>query len=117
VHAFPMRWRGGPLGGLNLFSKADVRFDDTEREIAQNFADLAALAVLRPLEHRSAASVERSVTAALEGRIVVEQAKGVLAHRLGVDMSSAYDELVRQARESGVDVTSAARSLVDRTAR
>jgi GAF domain-containing protein len=114
VHAFPLRWRGGPIGGLNLFSSSDARFDDTEQEIAQNFADLAALAVLRPLEPRSADTVERSLRAALEGRVVIEQAKGVLAHRLGVDMSDAYDDLVRQARDAGTDVTTAARALVDR---
>jgi GAF domain-containing protein len=114
VHAFPLRWRGGPIGGLNLFSNADVRLDGTEQDIAQNFADLAALAVLRPIEPRSEATVERSVSAALEGRVVVEQAKGVLAHRLGSEMSDAYDELVRLARHAGTDVTTAARKLVDR---
>jgi GAF domain-containing protein len=117
VHAFPLRWRGGPIGGLNLFSNADVMLDGTEREIAQNFADLAALAVLRPLEPRSADTVERSLLAALEGRVVVEQAKGVLAHRLGVEMSDAYDELLRRARDAGTDVTTAARELVDRVSR
>jgi GAF domain-containing protein len=114
VHAFPLRWRGGPMGGLNLFSRAQRLLDAAEREIAQNFADLAALAVLRPIEPRSEATVERSVSAALEGRVVVEQAKGVLAHRLGFEMSDAYDELVRRARDAGTDVTTAARELVDR---
>lgn len=113
VHALPLSWRGTTLGGLNLFSVGEADLGELEAEVAQNFADLATLAVLRPVHASSAAEVERSIDSALEGRVVVEQAKGVLAYSLGLDMGAAYEELVRRARSEGTDVTRAARDLIE----
>jgi transcriptional regulator with GAF, ATPase, and Fis domain len=101
VHACPLTWQDGVLGGLNLFRRAALAPGEDEVRTAQAFADMLTLAVVRPerLAHRD---VDRRVERALEGRVAIEQAKGVLAHQLGVDMASAYEELIgRSAREGG----------------
>ena len=51
---------------------------------------------------------------AVSSRAVIEQAKGVLAHQLGADMSSAFDELLDTARRSGASLTATAVEVVKR---
>ena len=97
VHAFPMIWRGRALGGLNLFSTGADELGVASAVLAQNFADFATLAILQP-EAVADEVVEERMSAALEGRVVIEQAKGVIAHLQGLDMAASYDELVNLAR-------------------
>jgi hypothetical protein len=110
VDAFPLRWRGAALGGLNVFweTPAGRHIDPT---VGQAFADVATLAII----HTVPVSTEQAVARlhdALSSRAVVEQAKGVIAHVDDLDMSAAYDALVRRAEESGETLTQAARRVV-----
>lgn len=54
---------------------------------------------------------------ALEGRVVVEQAKGVLAYQLDIDMAAAYDELLRRSERDGTSLTAAAAATIDEARR
>lgn len=116
VHAYPVSWRGGVLGGINLF-RHDERPDDTqETATARSFADMAALVLLQPErleQHDVADRLER----ALAGRVIVEQAKGVLAHRLGIDMETAYTTLVDRAAQDGSALSATARTVVEQAYR
>jgi hypothetical protein len=109
VHAYPMHWRGQAIGGLNLFVRNGVTPD---LELGQMFADLATLAVLQANEVSSDELVAR-LHDAVSSRTVIEQAKGVLAQRLGTDMNAAYSELLAAARGSGQNLTAAAVDVVE----
>jgi GAF domain-containing protein len=111
VHAFPMVWHGKPLGGLNVFSEEPVPLGTVPRQLAQNFADVATLALAQPGVLEDDELGER-ISAALEGRVVIEQAKGVLAHLLGVDSASAYDHLLRRAVDTGSTLSATAREVI-----
>jgi transcriptional regulator with GAF, ATPase, and Fis domain len=111
VHAFPMHWREHVIGGLNLFSVAAQELTEPSRQLAQSFADLATLALVQPLG-LGADDLAQRVTDALEGRVVVEQAKGVLAFQLSVDVADAYDELVRRSVQDGADLGQTARNVI-----
>ena len=113
VHALPMRWRGGALGGLNLFSSSDAPLDDDRAAVAQAFADFAGLTLLQPAP---LPEMVGQVTAALNGRVVVERAKGALAYRGDLEMEAAYDELRARAHRAGVTLTDAARAVLDEAA-
>lgn len=116
VHAVPLRWRGEPLGGLNLF---DVRARPVEGEravLAQAFADLATVAIVRS-GHVDMRAASLSVRRALEGRTVIERAKGVLAFTRSVDMAAAYDELVHLTEESGSTLSETAADVIGRAQR
>lgn len=110
VHAFPLHWRGGPIGGLNVFLQADSLPDEEARDLGQLFADVATLAVVRPdlATDRVPARIHEAVTA----RAAVEQAKGVLAYQHGIDPGAAYDELVARAHRSGQSLTEAANDVL-----
>ncbi|MFD6164405.1 GAF and ANTAR domain-containing protein [Oerskovia sp. NPDC060287] len=111
VYAFPLRWHGLTIGGLNLFAATEAPLDDSARQLAQTFADVAALVIVQPVQVDQV-DLLASLRRALEGRVVVEQAKGVLAYQLGVDMAAAYDELVRRADQDGLSLTETAAATV-----
>ncbi len=112
VHAFPLVWHGRPLGGLNLFGDEARALDDEETVTARSFADMATLVIAQP-ERLDQGVVMRRLTDALEGRVVVERAKGVLFHQLGIDMEGAYDALVERSAREGTSLSATARDVVE----
>lgn len=108
VQAFPMRWQGTVLGGLNVFYRTAEVADEVTGQL---LADVATLVVARavPLHPEQ---VEENLRAALAGRIVVEQAKGVLAYQRGTDPDEAFDELRRRARAVGSTLSGTAQQVV-----
>lgn len=108
VHAYPMHWRGTAIGGLNIFVDSDTSPD---LELGQMFADLVTLAVLQANDISADQLVAR-IHEAVSSRAVIEQAKGVLAHRLQADMHIAFTELLAHARQTGQSLTAAAAAVV-----
>lgn len=111
VHVFPMHWRGHAIGGLNLFAVAEEELSAASGVLAQSFADFATLAIVQPVALADDDLTER-ITAALEGRVVIEQAKGVLAFQLGLDMAAAYDELLSRTAANGTTLAQVAENVV-----
>jgi transcriptional regulator with GAF, ATPase, and Fis domain len=95
VHDLPMTWRGQTFGALNLFSREPRALDDEQMLLAQALADLATLALART--GVGITDLLDSVRGALEDRVVVEQAKGVIVESTGCDPDEAYRRLVAQA--------------------
>jgi GAF domain-containing protein len=98
VVALPLRLRDQTIGGLNMFHSGTDPVAADDRRLAQAFADVATIGILqRRSLHRSTMLAEQ-LQHALNSRIVIEQAKGVLAERNGVDMETAFNALRRHAR-------------------
>jgi hypothetical protein len=110
IQAFPLRWRGTVLGGLNIF-RSGAAETGHGAEVGQAFADIATLAVIysMPISTEQAAT---RLQEALSARELVEQAKGVIAYTENVDMSTAYDVLIRRADRAGETLTRAAEALI-----
>jgi hypothetical protein len=109
VEAYPMRWRGTVLGGLNLFRATEDQ--PALGAAAQAFADIATLVVVRS----GAVDVDQvraRLHEALSARGIVEQAKGVLAYREGTDLGAAYASLLRRAESLGTPLTQTAQDVV-----
>ena len=111
VDAYPMRWRGKVLGGLNIFRRSSAELDEESMTLSQAFADVATLVVVQSTEIPSD-QVAARVNEAIMARTQVEQAKGVLAYIHGVDMAEAYDELRTLAAGSGRSLTETALDVV-----
>ncbi|MBB2940363.1 anti-sigma regulatory factor (Ser/Thr protein kinase) [Actinoplanes lutulentus] len=101
VHAVPVRLRGETIGVLNLFSTARGPLDDTVTHAAKALANVTALGLLqhRAVEYRQI--LAEQVQHAMNSRVTIEQAKGVLAERLDMDMEAAFTELRRYAARTG----------------
>jgi ANTAR domain len=108
----PLRLRAQPVGALVMLSRAGrARADD-----GPGWAALLATATAAALlQLRAVADLQRRVDqlqTALTSRIVIEQAKGVLAERGGLDVQTAFDRLRRYARVHRLRLTDVAEQVV-----
>jgi transcriptional regulator with GAF, ATPase, and Fis domain len=113
VHALPMRLRDQVLGGLNLFSDQAGPFDPANMRIGQALADTATIGLLHERNLRRAEVVSEQLQAALTSRVVLEQAKGKLAERLGLDMDTAFTTLRRYARDHNLRLSDLAQNFIN----
>ena len=98
VQALPMRLRDEVIGALNMFMRAPGRLDETGLLVGQALADVATIGLLHERNLRHQEVLAEQLQGALNSRIAIEQAKGVVAERLGLDMGQAFSLLRDQAR-------------------
>ncbi len=98
AHAFPLRLRGRVLGALNLFRSEPGDLSPADISAGQALADVAAIAVLQFQAMRDIQAVTDQLQHALNSRIAIEQAKGMLAERAGIGMDQAFSSLRGYAR-------------------
>lgn len=115
VHATPMRLRGQVIGAMNLLSTSVGTLDARDEALAQALADVAILGILQERSHRDPHFVTEQLHLVLDSRVMVEQAKGVLAHTQKVEMEEAFDMLRDYARTSGRSLREVAQGVVTRT--
>jgi GAF domain-containing protein len=100
VLALPLRWRGHVIGALNLFDARDgILADPTVTPVAQSMADVATIAILQERIGKEREILNEQLQSALTSRVVIEQAKGVLAARLDIEMEEAFERLRKRSRD------------------
>jgi GAF domain-containing protein len=115
VHAVPMRLRTEILGALNFFNVDPGPIDDSTLRVGQALADVATIGLLQQRAiHRRDALTEQ-LQSALNSRILIEQAKGVLAERLGLDTADAFTLLRSSARSQNRKLSELATAVVNGT--
>lgn len=115
VHSTPMRLRGETLGTMNLFSTRIGMLSAQDAEVAQALADVATVGILHERNLREANIVTEQLQHALDSRIVIEQAKGVLSHTASIDMDDAFASLRGYARSHNLSVRVVAEGVTART--
>ncbi|MBX0299296.1 GAF and ANTAR domain-containing protein [Cryobacterium sp. 1639] len=115
AHATPLRLHGEVIGAMNLLSTTTGALSDRDAQLAQALADVATVGILHERSLRQPEIVAAQLHLALDTRILVEQAKGVLAQLRSCTMSEAFDALRSYAREHSVTLRSAAEGVVNRT--
>jgi hypothetical protein len=104
------------IGALHLIWTDDRDLDGQGAGIAQTFADVATIAIVSS-GRVPVTQVLRRTCAALRERAVIEQAKGVLAHRESLDMAGAFDRMMEMAGRNGNDLRITAAAVVRQAAR
>ncbi|WP_280390735.1 GAF and ANTAR domain-containing protein [Nocardia brasiliensis] len=115
VYALPMRLRADRVGALNLFSYGETRLSEDDLVVGQAMADIASIAILRARQLADHKTVNGQLQSALESRIVIEQAKGILAAQGDLDPETAFHALRGYARHSRGRLPDLARAVVERT--
>ena len=115
VFALPLRLRDTTIGALNLFSVDESPMDESDVMVARGFADLATISILQHGGAIETQHVNEQLTRALKDRIVVEQAKGVVAERAGIDMPEAFSRLRSYARAHRLPLAQVAEAAIDGT--
>lgn len=115
VQALPMRLRGAIIGALNLFHTDESAISQDASALAQAFADVATITILQDRASRDAQMVHEQLSRALTSRIVIEQAKGMIGERLGLDMGAAFARLRGHARSHNLRLADVAGAVIDGT--
>jgi GAF domain-containing protein len=112
VHALPMRLRGSVIGALNLFHAEAGEMTSPDVEAAQALADVATIAILQHRATLEAQVVNEQLLHALNSRVVIEQAKGMVAERAGLDMEQAFTALRTYARSHNMRLVDVAEAVI-----
>jgi GAF domain-containing protein len=110
--AIPMRLRGQVIGALNLFRVETGSLNDEDVATAQALADIATIAILQNRRSIELRDVNAQLSAALTSRIVIEQAKGIIAERQRLSIDEAFGRLRRYARNHQLRLDDVATSVV-----
>ena len=112
VHALPLRLRGEAIGGLNLFHTRPGPLPGSDLRLGQALADIATIGILQERAIHHGEVVTEQLQTALNSRIVIEQAKGVLAQYGQLTMETAFDRLRRYSRGHNLLLAGVARRVV-----
>lgn len=101
VHALPMRLRDEVVGAMNLFLTRPGPLAPGDLALGQGLADIATIGLLQERAVHERQILAEQLQGALNSRVVIEQAKGILAERNGLDMDAAFAALRSEARHTG----------------
>lgn len=113
MYAIPMRFQDETIGSLNLFRDRVGPLPAGDRAVGKALTDIATVSLVQERALREANIARDQLQRALESRVVIEQAKGVIAHREQVDMDEAFSRLRTRARSSGRRLSVVAQEVVD----
>jgi GAF domain-containing protein len=112
VHALPMRLRDTRIGSLNLLRHEPGPLDPEDLRAMQALADVATIGLLQQRAAEDAKVLADQLQHALNSRVIIEQAKGVLAQSLQVGMDEAFDLLRRYSRDRNRRLSEVAAAVV-----
>lgn len=111
--AFPLQLRDDRLGALNMYRSEPRAFASDEVRLGQALADVAAVGILQERAIFEAERRSEQLQRALDSRVLIEQAKGVLVERHGMPPRAAFELLRRHARNNNRKLRDVCRDLMD----
>lgn len=114
VHAFPLRLRSQVIGAMSVFSRStEIELDRADMQIVQSLADVAAIALLQERAIRRGELLSEQLQGALNSRVVIEQAKGVIAQARTVTVDEAFALMRDHARRNNRRLGDVAHAVID----
>jgi GAF domain-containing protein len=116
VHAIPMRLREQVIGTLNLFGTSPYGLDPAVARAARALVDVATIGILQERATREHGIVAGQLQVALNSRVIIEQAKGILGERMRVTPDQAFIVLRAYSRTHDYPLTQLAADVISGTA-
>ncbi|MBB5955902.1 hypothetical protein FHS29_002483 [Saccharothrix tamanrassetensis] len=113
VHALPMRLRDEVIGTMSVFTSTTGALSASALELGQGLADMATIGILHERIVRRHEVVTEQLQTALNSRVLIEQAKGVLAERLRIPVDAAFAALRSHARTTNRKLLDVAQAVID----
>jgi GAF domain-containing protein len=113
VHTLPLRRREELIGSLTLLSTTPGELEKPDVRLAQAIVDVATIGILSTRALRRQETLALQLQHALDSRVIIEQAKGVLAERLRLTTTAAFATLRSYARSHNTRVSELATAIVD----
>ena len=113
VHAFPMHLRDFMIGALGLFRSDDKQLDQADAHVAQIFANVSTTAIFHHQATLQGQVLKESLQYALDSRITIGQAKGVVAESLGLDLEQGFIRLRQFAHDHNVRLVEVAHDVIE----
>jgi GAF domain-containing protein len=113
VLASPIPYSNEAVGLVAVFASEPHPWTGAEREAIVAFTDLAAMLILNAMEARERGLIAVQLQGALDSRVVIEQAKGVLVGRHGISPRQAFERLRGLARDRRQPLAEVAAEVVD----
>lgn len=113
VHALPLRLRDQVIGAMNLFCKKQLTLSDDDLVVGQALSDVATIGLLQERAVRQQEILSEQLQFALNSRVLIEQAKGVIAERNGVDVATAFAMMRTYSRQNQHKLSAVAQAVID----
>ncbi len=114
VSAIPMRVREQTVGAMNLFGADDTLLTEADVNVAQALAHIATIGILQERTLRHSETISDQLRFALNSRVSIEQAKGLVSAQANVRMDDAFQLIRRYARNNNRPLHEIARELSSR---
>ena len=115
VYALPMRLRNQVIGSLNLLREVPGELDASDLVVAQALTDVATIGILQQRAASEQRLLAEQLQYALDSRVTIEQAKGVVAEHGRLDMDAAFAALRLYARNKNERLVDVAHAVAART--
>src|SRR5215217_1677870 len=109
----PVEVGGGPIGTLDLFTAIPRAWDDSEVAAAHAYAGVVASLLGSAVAAHASSRLANQLQTALDSRVLIEQAKGVLMASAKVDAQTAFDRLRHRARSTSRPLPEVAHEVID----
>ncbi|HEY4020235.1 MAG TPA: GAF and ANTAR domain-containing protein [Pseudonocardiaceae bacterium] len=115
MNVVPLRLRAQTIGALSIFRVEPGLLTAEDVRIGQGLADMATISILQERALSQRTVLVEQLQFALTSRVIIEQAKGVLAERCRVDMAEAFTMLRKHARNNNLRLADVAKGIVGGT--
>ncbi|WP_285114236.1 GAF and ANTAR domain-containing protein [Leifsonia sp. fls2-241-R2A-40a] len=113
IDAIPLRLRENTIGTLNLMRTQTGELSEDDMVAAQAFADVATISILHERTLARSNEVREQLQHALNSRVVIEQAKGVIAYKRSIGIEQAFELLRTYARNHQLGIAAVAKAVVE----
>lgn len=103
-----------PVGVLDLYANGQQAWTEEDLTGAEVMAEMATAHLINISDRRRQVELAEQLQHALDSRVVIEQAKGVLVGKHQLTPDEAFDRIRRHARSHNANLTDTAEAVVGR---